>query len=156
MSTQVNKDPDTLVNEGELIVAPAPTTLTLFDDRRTQFVTNFAGDKVATWRFTSLCKSGMAKSLQDYANQEIELKWYYCHPVQIKGGTAGEVIDCIRTVLVTPSNEMLETVSDGVAGFVQDLRRFFGDGPIDPPQKVRVIRKQTRSKFHTILLEPVL
>lgn len=81
------------------------------------------------------------------------VKFYYAHMVELANQRTGEIESRVRLVLVSPEGETCSFVSQGVIDSLDLIRRFKGDGPYNPPLKVKVTRQKTRSQNIVLRLE---
>lgn len=72
------------------------------------------------------------------------VKYYYAHAVELTDQRTGEVQSKVRLVFVNPEGETTSFASDGVLDSLDMIRRFLGDGPYDPPLKIKAVKVATR------------
>lgn len=116
-------------------------------------VHNFDGDKVAQYRLTALATGGACVSFDEMPNP-FDLKYWFCHRVDMVAQKSGEIITPIRTVLIDKSGKAVSFVSDGIAKELDTLRSIFGDGPYTEPMQVRLQRIKTRAGTFTYSMGP--
>ena len=88
------------------------------------------------------------------AGKTFAIKYYYMAETSIMDGETGELKDAIRTVLISPNNEVAAFVSEGVAKAVALMARRFGTKPFNPPLVVEVRVTKTGSNRRFLSLVP--
>lgn len=126
-----------------------------FGDTQSQAVHNFAGVPREIWRLTSIATGASCLSVDEIPESGIEVKYIYCHKVEITDLKAGEVYDSIRTVMITEDGKCYACVSNGVAQDACRIFQVFGFQPFSPPIKLRIAKIKTRSGFTMFTLEPL-
>lgn len=123
----------------------------LFQEGATQ-VHNFKGDPLEVYREIAKSSGAGCKSADDLTNKSMQLKWFYCHEVEMANGQTGEFSSCIRTVLVDQDGTRYQFVSAGIATGLDVIRQNFGDGPWVPAIKITVqATKVARGKVLNIV-----
>jgi hypothetical protein len=119
-------------------------------------LSNFDGDANRKWELSSMATSGDAVNSEESAGEEIAVKYIYMHGVTVAGQTDGEVMDAVRTVLITDDLKCYSFVSSGVALEAFKMLRAFKCQPFSPPRVVRVVRKTSarKRKFLTLVAVP--
>jgi len=69
----------------------------------------------------------------DLAGKRILVKHWICIKKRIPDKQSGGECDVVSSVLISPTNELLSTMSVGVLKSIELLRRQRGTGPLDPP-----------------------
>lgn len=83
------------------------------------------------------------------------VRYYYAHGIELTDQRTGEVQSRVRIVFVSPEGETTSFASDGVLDSLDMIRRFIGDGPYDPPVRVRAVKVATRRGNTVTKLEVV-
>lgn len=89
----------------------------------------------------------------DWAKQNIiETEHVVLHPWSKEDEETGELIEGTRVVLVTPAEERVAMVSEGVAKALALACAFFGKPPWTPPIKFKVVEIPTAKgrRFYTL------
>lgn len=133
-----------------------PAFALVFGDQESSDVHNFDGDDLRQWQLSALCKGGDVIKVDEILGQPIEVKYVYCHKVQVTGRTPGEIDDAVRTCLITPDNKVYACVSNGVASDACTMLKRFKLKPFDPPIKLAVKAVATRGGRKTWTLSPVM
>lgn len=116
---------------------------------------NFDGDKQNLYRLTALVKGGTCQPGDKLPDQGIDLRYWYCHRVEMVAQTGGEIITPIRTVLVDKGLKAWQFVSDALPKELDTLREIFGDGPYEEPMRIKVDKIKTRKGYNTYTISPV-
>lgn len=85
---------------------------------------------------------------------QFRIRHFYCHPVEVERD-GGELVSCIRTVLIDPDGAKIKFVSDGIANDVGRIAACFGFAPYDPPVVVEVRTVKTGRGRRLLRLQPV-
>jgi len=101
------------------------------------------------------CTSKPTVPAEELERTAFPVKYYYAHATEMTDQRTGEVTERVRLVLVSPEGETTSFVSFGVIHSLDTIRRYLGDGPYDPPLKVKVVRDKTRSGGEVAKLEMV-
>lgn len=95
-------------------------------------------------------------SLSDLDDDLFPLVGWLVHQVSLESDTpsdSGEPshFSATRVVLFGENNQKVACVSEGVAKALAMLRHLYGDGPYNPPIKIRFAKVKTRNKreMHT-------
>lgn len=72
------------------------------------------------------------------------MKHFFAHVVELRNQQSGELTESIRLVLIDPEGKTISFCSQGAVDSLDLIRSCLGDGPYDPPVKVRVVRQKTR------------
>ena len=114
----------------------------------------------STQMYCSLKDDGSAKSkasiynainspdekLSEHIGEEIELVHIVAHEVQLPDEETGEMVRCLRTILVDKAGKTYEAVSGGVANSISRMLQIFGQPDTwDAPIKVKAKQKATRN-----------
>jgi hypothetical protein len=93
-----------------------------------------------------------AKRLDDVLNQTLLLKGAIAHhaTVEVEGG---EMMQCVRVVLILNDGTTIAGVSDGLVASVRDLVTNFGEGPWPKPLPIIPRQVKTRKGYRTYKLE---
>jgi hypothetical protein len=91
----------------------------------------------------------------DVIGRELELYGVYAAPILIHKEATGEVMPCLRTVLVLWGGKTVGFVSQGMADSLADLMAGHGKGPWNPPLKVRLRQVPLQDAKRTYRLELV-
>jgi hypothetical protein len=116
-------------------------------------VHNFDGDKMAQYRLTALATGGACVSFEEMPTP-FDLKYWFCHRVEMVAQGSGEFITPIRTVLISKTGQAVSFVSDGIARELDTLRSLFGEGPYTDPMPIAVTKIATRAKTTTYTMGP--
>ncbi len=136
-------------------IAPLPM-LPIGDGQPDFLYHNFDGDKMRKWQLVAFATGSEVSSGDEWAGKEFDLKYWLIHSARINGKTPGEVIDALRTVLVSPDGEAIAFVSDGIAIALQRMVRHIGMGPYVPPIRVKVVKIKTRNGNTYFKIEPAV
>lgn len=114
---------------------------------------NFQGDKVAVWRQTALATGPDVNGIDNIPPDGINVQNFYVHPVELDGKTEGEIVDAIRSVLITPEGVAYGFVSNFLARDLARMISVFGIAEWNPPIKVKVRSNKGKNghKFYTIV-----
>jgi hypothetical protein len=114
---------------------------------------NFQGDKVAIWRQTAIATGPDVKTIDDIPPEGIPVKHFYVHPVELDGKEDGEIVDAIRSVLITPEGVAYGFVSNFLARDLARMISVFGIGEWKPPIQIKVRSNKGKNghKFYTIV-----
>lgn len=93
--------------------------------------------------------------LDDHKNEEFELVDVIAHPLKLVDENTGELVDCMRTVLVMADGKRFEAISQGIVSSLSKMFGIFGQPTYNPPLKVKVVEQKTRSGFKTNTLEVI-
>jgi len=110
---------------------------------------NFDGDKLAQFRLITLATSGLCKPGKDALNQPIDLKYFYCHVVEMEAKVGGELFDAYRVVLVDKAGDAYGFVSTGILDGLETVIQCFGVGPWTDPMVVKIMETNTRKGNRT-------
>ena len=110
---------------------------------------NFDGDKLAQFRLITLATSGLCKPGKDALNQPIDLKYFYCHLVEMEAKVGGELFDAYRVVLVDKAGDAYGFVSTGILDGLETVIQCFGVGPWTDPMVVKIMETNTRKGNRT-------
>lgn len=127
----------------------------LTDDKQPNFH-NFVGTKMEQYKLTALACGGSAKGFDDFPPEGIDLKYYFCHMVEMVNKKTGEVIDACRIALIDKDDNVYSFVSDNLSRELDTLRSFFGNGPYIEPMIIVVEKIKTRSGMSTYVIKPVV
>jgi hypothetical protein len=98
---------------------------------------------------------GPAEELQSVVNTEIEVAAFIARPVR-GVDKEGEEYRRVRTVIVTPDGKRYATQSAAVAQMMATLEQTKRGGKIyNPAVRFKVLFKDTRNGFKTIVLDPL-
>lgn len=88
--------------------------------------------------------------------QQLAIRDYICHPVDITDDESGEVVQAVRTLLIEPSGRVVTFVSAGVLKSLGRLA-YVRDGfpPWEPPIVVTLRQRSTGRGRRTYSLSPV-
>lgn len=109
-----------------------------------RYVTNFPSDKMLRWKLTSIACGGDCKRFEDMPDGEMALKYFYCHKVEMVRPNGGEIIEPIRTVLMSPDHTCYGFVSDFLPREIDNLRQLWGHGPWEEPLLIKISKFATR------------
>lgn len=129
--------------------------ISIFDQDSPPSVHNFPGTPQEQWRMRALACGAACKGFDDMPEGGIELKWWYVHRVEMVAQQTGEVIEPFRVVLMTPEQHCYGFVSEFMVRELDGIREMFGEGPYDPPLKIRVVKAKSRKGFNFYSIEPV-
>lgn len=115
---------------------------------------NFPADKVQAYRLTALACGPLCEKYDKMPKEGIDLRYYYCHRVEMVAATGGEIITPIRTVLIDKDDKAYGFVSDGLPKELDTLRQVFGDGPYTEPMRITVDKIGTRKGYSTYTISP--
>lgn len=115
---------------------------------------NFTGTKQEIWRKLALCSGSACRGKDDQPPEGIEVVNFMAHRIEMVNQQTGEVTEPTRIVLVTPNNEAYGFVSDFLADSLDMLIAAFGNGPWEPPIKLRVNEQKTRKGFKVLTIDP--
>lgn len=130
------------------------TILSYLQDDKIPNFNNFTGDKREIYRLTALACGGGAIGFDDFPKEGIDLEYFFCHMVEMRGRVAGEVIDACRIALIDKDGTVYSFVSDGLSRELDTLRSIFGNGPYREPMKIVVRKVTTRNKMQTFVMLP--
>lgn len=116
---------------------------------------NFTGDKLAVYRLTALACGALCQKPETMPAEGIDLRFWYCHRVEMVAQNGGEVITPIRTVLIDKKGNAWGFVSDAMPKELDTLRQVFGEGPYSDPLLIKVSKITTRKGFSTYTIAPV-
>lgn len=114
---------------------------------------NFDGDKQAQWKLTALATGGSCKEGSAMDGEIIDLKYYYCHTVQMVSQKTGDIIDAMRCVLISKDGTAWRFVSGTVIDALDNLRSIFGDGPYTDPVKFTIepLKSRTGNQIYNLV-----
>lgn len=118
-------------------------------------VTNFKGEGPDAFRFISKVTGPDVLGADEFPDDGINVKYVYCHGVEISNMSTGEVSDAYRTVLVDDKDVAFGFVSDGVFRSAVDIFKAYKFGEISPPLRVKLGEKKTRSGRRMLMLVAV-
>jgi len=98
---------------------------------------------------------GKVEALDTMIGKRIPIAHVIAHVVQIPDKETGELIDNIRTVLVTPDGKAYGAVSHGVVKSLQLIAQFYGPPPWDPARVVEVEQLKTGNNRRTYALNQI-
>lgn len=127
----------------------------LTDDKQPNYH-NFIGSKMEQYKLTALACGGSAKGFDDFPPAGIDLKYYFCHMVEMVNRKTGEVIDACRIALIDKQDNVYSFVSDNLSRELDTLRSFFGNGPYLDDMVITVEKIKTRSGMSTYVIKPVV
>lgn len=104
-------------------------------------------------RLLSLAIGSADLTKEDLLNKTIDLRHWVVHRVAVTDERTGETRDAVRTVIITPEGRTASFVSDGVARSLALIVQVLGPGPYNPPVRLDVLLRQTRSARHVLLLQ---
>lgn len=88
------------------------------------------------------CKQYAEYRAQDIKQDGFLVEHVVMYPITLADKKTGELIDCVRTVMVNPQGRRLSFVSAGIARGIQDLAETFGPMPFKPAIRVGVIEER--------------
>lgn len=122
-------------------------------DNGDAIVHNFDGNPLNQYRLTAIATGGACLPFEKMPDP-FDLKYWFCHRIEMSAQNTGEFIQPIRTVLIDKKSNAVSFVSDGIARELDTLRSIFGDGPYTEAMVVKVEKIQTRSKTSTYTMGP--
>lgn len=129
--------------------------ISIFDNENPPSVHNFPGTPQEQWRMRALACGATCRGFDDLPEQGIDLKWWFVHRVEMVAQNSGEVIEPFRVVLITPDMSAYGFVSEFMVRELDGIRECFGDGPYDPPIKVKIVKAKSRKGFQFYSIAPV-
>ena len=97
------------------------------------------------------------EQLSDHINKEILLKDVVAHPVTLTNEETGEIVTCLRTVLVSADGKGYQAVSQGVVSSLQKIFTIFGmPDTWEKPLKVVPRLVKTSNKTNSVLTLDVI
>jgi hypothetical protein len=127
----------------------------LFGENGLAEIHNFDGNARNQWRLRALACGGSGIKGDDCLDIPIDVKYVFCHRIEIEDRKTGEVSYPIRTSIITPSGDVYCWVSDVVAKDVAGMLKAFGCVPFDPPLTVKCIEVKTSGPNKIKTLVPV-
>ena len=143
MTNDVILNDEVVVEKGELMsVSPSD----LANPSETQmYCTIKAEDKKTKVEVFNAINSPDEK-LSEHIGEVINLTNVIAHPVELADEVTGEVIQCLRTILIDEKGVSYEAVSGGVANALQRIMQIFGQPETwEKPLKVKAVQKATRN-----------
>lgn len=113
--------------------------LLAFWDGPMRSVDNFEGEPDEKFRMQMKCMSDAEKGA-DHLNTTIVIRYWMVHEIQIVKDD-GEVVDCLRVVLVTPEGQAIAFVSGVLAKSVRSICHHYGRSPLNPGLPVVIKQK---------------
>lgn len=96
------------------------------------------------------------ESLDDHKGEVLEIVNVAAHPVRLVDENTGEVVDALRTVLITKDGKVFDAVSQGIASSLQKIFGIVGMPPWNQePLKIKVVEQKTRKGYKTNTIELV-
>ena len=103
--------------------------------------------------------NGADESLADHINEVLEVVNVVAHPVTLTDEETGEIVECLRTVLITKDGKGYVAVSGGIANALSRIMSIVGE-PTNgawekEPVKMKIKQVKTRNgnnKVNTIEL----
>jgi hypothetical protein len=116
-------------------------------------VSNFQGSPMERWKMAAKGQNESQPGNELDSAAVIALKYWYMHRVQMMKAD-GEVTNPIRTVLFDANGQIWHFVSDGIARALAQLLQFVGNGELNPPVNIKVVKIKTANKRETMSLIP--
>src|SRR5262245_28345252 len=88
------------------------------------------------------CLQNCDARLTEQVNRDIELVNYMAHNIQVQSRAGGELVDCVRLVVIDKDNLTYECVADTLIQSLGSLMFAYGQPPWNPPIKVQVKSKK--------------
>lgn len=98
------------------------------------------------------CDLAPDKRIADMLNLEFSIQHFLMHWVQVPGQEDGEIVDAVRTCLITTDNEVLACCSDGIRSSVMRLVEQHGLPPWKNGVPVKVVNVPTRKGWKMLAL----
>lgn len=117
-------------------------------------ISNFPGDAITRWKLESSATSECLGRKEAIEAGTIPVKYVYCHKVLVESINGGELVDAIRTVLITPNGKAFGFVSNGIAASAAQLLKLLVANPKLSPISVRVVESETRKGRRVLSLVP--
>ena len=102
------------------------------------------------------CEEAPDRKLSEMANLEFALTGFYLHYITLEGKGPGEVIEAVRSCLITDDGQVFAAVSEGVRKSIARLVAQHGLPPWKTPVPVKVVLKRLDNGHNwlTILNNP--
>jgi len=114
---------------------------------------NFDGQPNEKWKLKALATGPHCKTFDDIGDRELEIRYFYVHPIRLDGATLGEYVDTLRTVLIDANGDAFAFVSTVLARDLANMVQTFGLQPWNPPIRVKITVSPGKSghKFYNIV-----
>ena len=111
-------------------------------------------DQPNPFRFLISCMSAEPGG-DNFIGVDFRLEYYMCYEDTVLSVESGEVVSCVRSVLVTDEGLMYSFASIGIANDLRRLAAIYGDSAISPPLPARVdARPARRGKIYRLVAAP--
>lgn len=114
---------------------------------------NFSGPPEAQMALEMSATGPESLAGGEMVGQMIEVEHWYAHRVTIEGRD-GELVDCARTVLITPEGVAIRFVSQGVYDALRLLVKYYGRRRFSPPLKMVIKKVKCGKTNHMLTLVP--
>jgi len=122
------------------------------DGEHCDLVTSYTGEGRELFARISPCLNGECSTATDVIGEVLEVTDYVVHRVALPNPDKSGTVNAIRTVLVTADNRRIAVVSRGVLQALARVVAFAGPGPWNPPMKLVICQRRTRSGFNVLTL----
>ena len=92
---------------------------------------------------------------QEAIGSEISVQHVVAYHDEIVSEETGEVVPCVRTVLVDENGERLATVSQYAFRTVLQAIKVYGNPPWNPPHRFRMVERKSRKDRRYLILDPI-
>lgn len=130
--------------EPELDQSQSTSLMPLNGDTGRRMSTNFDGQGMGRMAFISKVTQEKCINADESLNQQIAMRYWFVHEIELMNEKSGELRTVVRTVIVDDHGTAYQFVSDGVYSSLRTFVSIMGPGPYEPP--LMVMPKQGNSK----------
>lgn len=143
MTNDLMLNNEVVIEKGEIM---AVSTMDLANPSEQQMYCTIKADDKKTKVDVFNAINSPDEKLSEHIGEVINLKNVIAHPVQLTDEVTGEIIECLRTILIDDKGVSYEAVSGGVANALQRIMQIFGQPETwEHPLKVKAVQKATRN-----------
>ena len=96
------------------------------------------------------------EQLSEHTKEVLEITDVAAHPITLPDMNTGEVIQCLRIILIDKNGKTYQAVSNGVASSLQKIFAIIGKPSWkDEPVKIKPVEQKTSNNFKVLTLELV-
>lgn len=97
-----------------------------------------------------------SKKADDLVGSVIHVKWWICTKKEIPDRQQGGTCHVVRTALISPTREVVSSLSVGILKSVELMRRTVGTESIEPAIPMRVVGTKVGTGSDMLTLVPVM
>lgn len=95
------------------------------------------------------------EKLDNHKGEVLKIRDVVAHTVSLVDENTGEILDCLRIVLVDEKGVGYESISQGIYSSLQKIFAVVGLPTWDEPLQIKCVEQRTRKGFKTLTLELV-